>query len=159
MSNKRVCNEDGWYVINAGNGQRVTVRDPPGVPRLMPARRSLAADAVIGIMDTWYFQDATAWMKLCREQAVALASLQQLKLSNQVTIDQQRRAITRRNTLLNIANEQIAGLRREVDFKTALIAEMFARFPEVAHEYEWAYNPEVLGEHFEEEIDTDREDE
>lgn len=159
MSNKRVKTTDGWYVIRTDDGSRVTVRDPPGLPRLMPAGRSLAAEAVIGIMDTWYFQDANAWMKLCREQAVALASLQQLKLSNQVTIDQQRRAITRRNTLLNIANEQIAGLRREVDFKTALIAEIFARFPEVGHEYEWAMSPEILGEHFEEEIDTDREDE
>lgn len=148
MSNKRVKQPDGWYV------------PVPGVPVLppRPSTGSLAADVAVGVLDTWYYQEAQAWQEVARTRAADLQAshLRCIELSRQV--EQQQRVIARRNRFLTIANEQITGLRREVDFKTAMIAEIFARFPEVGHEYEWAYNDEVLGEHFDgEDAETEEE--
>lgn len=147
MSNKRVKGDDGWY------------RPVPGVPVLpdKPSTGSVARDVALGVLDTWYYQESQAWQDLALKRQRDLANSHErcVQLSRQV--DQQQRSIIRRNTMLNIANEQITGLRREVDFKTAMIAEIFARFPEVGHEYEWAYNDEVLGDFFEGE-ETEREE-
>ena len=144
-SNKRVKTDDGWYE---------PVPPGPGAPVLppRPSAGSLAADVALGVLDTWYYQESQAWQELAfkRQRDLANSHERCLQLTRQV--DTLQRSVTRRNALLNIANEQLGGLRREVDFKTALIAEIFARFPEVGHEYEWAFNDEVLGEHFEDPV-------
>lgn len=151
MSNKRVKTEQGWY--------EPIVQPVPGAPVLppRPSTGSVAADVALGVLDTWYYQESQAWQELALKRQRDLANSHERCVNLSRQVDTLNRGLTRRNTLLNIANEQIGGLRREVDFKTALIAEIFARFPEVGHEYEWAFNDEVLGEHFEDPDATETE--
>lgn len=146
MSKKRVKQTDGWYVPVPGR-----VAQPP-----RPSTGSLASDAVVGVLDTWYYQEAQAAQALAAERANALDACNRhlaILTENNIRLT---RSNTRRGTLLNIANERVASLQRETEFKTALIAEIFARFPEVGHEYEWAFNREVLNDFFEE--DTEEEE-
>lgn len=145
MSNKRVKNEDGWYTpLND------LFQPEPGVPVLppRPSTGSIATDVALGVLDTWYYQEAQAWQRVAGERQARIETLQNHVASATQDALRANHSATRRGTLLGLANDQIASLRREVDFKSALLAEIFERFPEVTAEYEWAYSNEVLGPHF-----------
>lgn len=157
MSNKRVKNEEGWYTPLT---ELFTVE--PGVPVLppRPSTGSVAADVALGVLDTWYYQEAQAWQRVAGERQTNIETLQNHVATATQDALRANQSATRRGTLLGIANDQIASLRREVDFKTALIAEIFERFPEVTAEYEWAYSDEILGRHFDgEETEVEEVDE
>lgn len=155
MSNKRTKNNEGWYTpLND------LFAPEPGVPVLppRPSTGSIATDVALGVLDTWYYQEAQAWQRVAGERQIQIETLQNHVVTSTQDALRANQSATRRGTLLGIANDQIASLRREVDFKTALIAEIFERFPEVCHEYEWAYSDEVLGQHFQDGEETEMEE-
>ena len=131
MSSKRVKTSSGWYVPTPGTTAR--------------ASSSRTIEALVGVMDTWYYQEAQALQELYNKKLVENQTLQMELVRTMEANSGFVRRLNRYQTLLGLANAQVANQRRELTFKTGLIAEIFTRFPEVAHEYEWAYNSEVLG--------------
>lgn len=144
MSNKRVKNDHGWFVPRTPEN-----RLPP--PR--PSTGSVAGDAAAGIMEMWYYQESKAWERVAGERKV---EIERLEAAMTVNIG---RAVSaeRRMGRYREANRVIIGsaqaMRDELQFKTNLIQEIFARFPEVLHEYEWLNAAEALDETEDEESD------
>lgn len=103
------------------------------------------ADQLCHIMGNWYYQQN----EILRSQNEMLQG-HVARLSSENIVANRRYERARRAN--RIASDTVDTLRAETAFKTALIEEIFARFPEVLHEYQWAQAAEVLdGETTEEE--------
>ena len=145
MSNKRVKQADGWFV------PRVPCNRLP-VPR--PSTGSLASDAVCGIMEMWFYQEAKTWERVAGERQVRIERLEGQLTRHIGEAVRAERSAARYRAANRVIVESAQAMRNELQFKTAMIEEIFARFPEVRHEYEWFHATEVLDG---EETETDDE--
>lgn len=145
MSNKRVKNDQGWFVPRTPEN-----RLPP--PR--PSTGSVASDAAAGIMEMWYFQEAKAWERVAGERKVEVERLEGELTTNIGRAVHAERRMARYREANRVIIGSAQAMRDELQFKTNLIEEIFARFPEVLHEYEWLNAAEALDEE-----ETETEDE
>lgn len=123
MSNKRVRDEDDWY--NPVPSNRLPMSTPTNI----------AADAAASIMDMWFFQENRAYEKKHAEMQAELDELRPYK-----------RRHRRLSTLYTMSVDRADGLHAENQWLRGMIDDIFTRFPEVGHEYEWLQTREVLDE-------------
>lgn len=119
------------------------------------ARASAVLESLVGSFVQKENNALMAENRMLRNQIAAL-SLSNVHLQH--TLERRERSVARFRVANRTLSEVLQTKRHEVNFLRGQIEDMFARFPEVGHEYNWLNAEEVLADDEEEEdILLDRE--
>lgn len=150
-----------WFIRQFAMSKRTADEaelETPWIPvRRNPSTRVRASAVLESLVGMFVQEENNALRKLVAELRTDLAATRLELLHASHTIGRSARSLDRLRRANTIANNENATLRDAINWQRRTIDDIFARFPEVGHEYDWLNAQEVFDETETESIGTEDE--